>query len=241
VTSPGGARRGLFLAIEGVEGSGKSTQLRLLADALRAAGHEVTVAREPGGTPLGERVREVVLGDAGLEVPAWSEVFLMLAARRAFVEQVVRPAIEGGGVMVADRFELSTFAYQGGGRGLSIESLRTVNRFATDGTRPDLTIYLQIDPEEGARRQRAAGKRADRMETEARAFHQRVAAAYTDLAGEDPAVVPVDAAGSTEEVHARIIRAIEARFPGTFPSGRGYEDLFNSTQHGPRPGHKEAE
>jgi dTMP kinase len=241
VTSPGDTRRGLFLAVEGVEGSGKSTQLRLLAEALRRAGHEVTVAREPGGTPLGERVREVVLGDATLEVPAWSEVFLMLAARRAFVEQVVRPAVESGGVMVADRFELSTFAYQGGGRGLPIESLRSVNRHATGGTRPDLTLYLEIDPAEGASRQRAAGKRADRMETEAEAFHQRVAEAYAALAAEAADVVPIDAHGSPAEVHGRMVGAIEDRFPGTFTSGRGYEDLFNSTQQRPRPGHKEAE
>jgi len=218
VTAVGVTPRGLFLAVEGVEGSGKSTQLRMLAEALDSAGHKVTLAREPGGTPLGERVREIVLGDASLDVPAWSEVFLMLAARRVFVEQVVRPAIEEGGMMLADRFELSTFAYQGGGRGLPIEALRLVNRYATGGLSPDITFCLQLDPERGAARQRSAGKRADRMETETQEFHRRVAAAYDALTDQDRSIVRIDAAGSPEAVHACITRAVEARFPGTFRS-----------------------
>ncbi|HEX2189412.1 MAG TPA: dTMP kinase, partial [Longimicrobiaceae bacterium] len=121
--APTPAPRGLFLAFEGVEGAGKTTQVRLLAEALRAAGNRVTVAREPGSTPLGERVRETVLADLGLGVPPRSELFLMLAARAAFVEQVVRPGVAAGKVVIADRFELSTLAYQGAGRGLPLDEV----------------------------------------------------------------------------------------------------------------------
>ncbi len=144
---PAPAARGLFLAFEGVEGSGKTTQVRLLSDHLRARGREVVVAREPGSTPLGERVRETVLADLGLRVPARSELFLMLAARAAFVEQVVLPALDAGRVVIADRFELSTLAYQGKGRGLPLEEVRGCNRFATGGVAPDATLFLDLDAE----------------------------------------------------------------------------------------------
>lgn len=212
--------RGLFLALEGVEGAGKSTQVRLLAERLRSAGREVTVAREPGSTPLGERVRETVLGDVGLEVPARAELFLMLAARAAFVEQVVRPALDGGRIVVADRFELSTLAYQGAGRGLPLEEVRRCNAFATGGLRPDATLLLDLDPAEGARRQRAAGKDPDRLEREDPGFHARVAAAYRDLAGAVEGVVRVDADGGVEEVHRRIVGALRERFPETLAEER---------------------
>ncbi len=212
-------RRGLFLAFEGVEGAGKTTQVRLLADALRAAGGTVTVAREPGSTPLGERVRETVLADLGLGVPARSELFLMLAARAAFVEQVVRPAVERGETVIADRFELSTLAYQGAGRGLPLAEVIACNRFATGGTAPHATVLLDLEPEEGARRQLAAGKSQDRMEREDARFHARVAAGYRELAREVEGIVRVDAVGSEEEVHRRVLAALAGRFPETFAGG----------------------
>jgi dTMP kinase len=124
---------GLFLAFEGVEGAGKSTQVALLAEHLRARGREVVVAREPGSTPLGERVRSLVLDHDELGIPGRSELFLMLAARAAFVEQVVRPALARGAVVLADRFELSTLAYQGAGRGLPVDEIVRCNGFATAG------------------------------------------------------------------------------------------------------------
>src|SRR5690606_5614802 len=163
---------GLFLAFEGVEGSGKSTQAGLLAESLRSAGMEVLLAREPGTTPLGERVRGIVLDSASLEIPPASELFLMLAARAAFVRQVVRPALEAGSVVISDRFELSTLAYQGAGRGVPVEEIRRANRLATGGLSPDATILLTLDPEEGVRRQEAAAKRRDRMEREGIDFHR---------------------------------------------------------------------
>jgi dTMP kinase len=222
------ARPGLFLAFEGVEGSGKTTQVRLLAERLRARGVEVVVAREPGSTPLGERVRETVLGDLGLDVPSRSELFLMLAARAAFVEQVVRPAVRTGRVVVADRFELSTLAYQGAGRGLPLDEVAACNRFATGGTSPDATVLLDLDPAEGARRQLAEGKAADRLEREEAAFHDRVAAAYRAHAARVAGIVRVGALGTPDEVHRRIVGALAERFPETF-AGTG----FTNAAHAP--------
>jgi dTMP kinase len=212
-TSP---RAGLFLAIEGVEGSGKTTQAARLAEALRAHGFDVVTAREPGSTPLGERIRETTLGDLSLEVPARSELFLMLAARAAFVEQVVRPALAVGKIVLADRFELSTLAYQGAGRGLPLDEVRRCNDFATGGLRPDLTVLLEVDAAEGARRQQVAGKALDRLELEAAEFHERVSRGYIELAVRVPNVARVDGRGTVAEVQRRIVEALAARFPETF-------------------------
>jgi dTMP kinase len=208
--------RGLFLAFEGVEGSGKSTQVRLLADALRTRGLGVVVAREPGSTRLGERIRETVLGSVDLAVPPRSELFLMLAARAAFVEQVVRPGLSAGNVVIADRFELSTLAYQGAGRGLPLDQVRMCNRFATGDVQPDATVLLELDPAEGGRRQAEAGKAPDRMEREALEFHRRVAAGYQALAAEVKGLLRVDAGGSVAEVHHSVVERLKSRFPETF-------------------------
>jgi dTMP kinase len=226
-------KSGLFLAFEGVEGSGKTTQVRLLAGWLRARGIEPVVAREPGSTPLGERVRQTVLDALELHVPARSELFLMLAARAAFVEQVVAPALREGKVVVADRFELSTLAYQGAGRGLEVEEVERINRFATGGVEPAATVLLDLDPVEGARRQRAAGMQQDRMEREDPGFHARVAAAYRDLAGRVEGIVRVDADADPGEVHRRVIAALAARFPETFSEG----GVINGAPPGGTPGH----
>lgn len=212
-------RRGLFLAFEGVEGSGKSTQVQLLAEFLREREIPVILAREPGSTPLGERVRSLVLDQTDLGVPARSELFLMLAARAAFVEQVVRPGLAAGAVVIADRFELSTLAYQGAGRGLPVEEILRCNRFATGGLSPDANVLLELEPEEGARRQMAAAKRRDRMEREQADFHQRVALGYQQLAGSVPRVRRVDARGSVEEVRRRVLEALMGWFPETFSPG----------------------
>ena len=215
---------GLFLAFEGVEGSGKSTQVARLAEGLRARGVPVIVAREPGSTPLGERVREVVLEAVELRVPPRSELFLMLAARAAFVEQVVRPALEAGAVVIADRFELSTLAYQGAGRGLPVEEIRRCNDFATGGVRPDATILLELAPGEGARRQARAGKAQDRMERAGEGFHARVARGYREMAETVEGLIRVDAEGTVDAVARRIHDALQARFPETFAGGRFITD-----------------
>lgn len=211
---------GLFLAFEGVEGSGKSTQARLLADFLDARGVPVISAREPGSTPLGERIRETVLGTFEIAVPARSELFLMLAARAAFVEQVVRPALDAGQVVIADRFELSTLAYQGAGRGLPLDQLRFCNRFATGALRPDATILLDLDPDEGAHRQHRAGKSPDRLEREEAEFHRRVAHGYRELADQVEGLIRIGARGDVAAVHDRVLKRLASRFPETFaPNG----------------------
>lgn len=216
IERPNGPIGGLFLAFEGVEGSGKSTQARLLAERLEAKGLAVVYAREPGCTPLGERVRGLVLDEHDVQVPARSELFLMLAARAAFVEQVVVPELRNGRVVIADRFELSTLAYQGAGRGLPIEEVIALNRFATRGLSPDLTLLLDLPSEEGVRRQVQASKRPDRLESEGRHFHQRVAAGYHELADQLHDLARIDARGTIDEVQSRITAVLEARFPETF-------------------------
>src|SRR5215213_8351777 len=199
------SRRGLFLAFEGVEGSGKTTQAARVAEHLRERRVPVIVAREPGTTPLGERVRGLVLDSPDLSIPARSELFLLLAARAAFVDQVVRPALEEGKVVIADRFELSTLAYQGAGRGLPPEEILRANRFATGGLFPDATLLLELDPEEGATRQARAARPKDRLESEGRDFSRRVAAGYLDLAGRVDGLMRVDARGSVQEIGRRIL------------------------------------
>jgi dTMP kinase len=215
-----GSATGLFLALEGVEGSGKSTQAKLLAESLRSLGLQVVHAREPGSTALGERVRALVLDDAGVGIPPRSELFLMLAARAAFVEQVVRPALEMGQVVIADRFELSTLAYQGAGRGLPLNEVMYCNQVATNGLRPHVTLLLELTPEEGQLRQIAAEKLPDRMESEARDFHTRVAAGYDRLAHQVEGLARIDARGSVPEVHERITVLLQELFPETFARGR---------------------
>ncbi|MGH7459393.1 MAG: dTMP kinase [Longimicrobiaceae bacterium] len=207
---------GFFLALEGVEGAGKSTQAALLAEALRERGRVVTLAREPGGTLLGERVRETVLRDKTVRVPAESELFLMLAARAAFVQEVVRPALTRCEVVVADRFELSTFAYQAGGRGLPLEEVRRCNQLATGGLSPDATLLLELSVEEGASRRHLAGEAVDRMESAGKSFHRRVADSYRELAAQLSSLVLVDARGSRQEVHGRVLEGLQARFPELF-------------------------
>lgn len=216
----GQPREGVFVAFEGVEGSGKSTQSELLANHLRELGIEVVHAREPGSTPFGERVRQLVLNETGISIPPLSEMFLMLAARAAFVQDVVAPALAAGKVVIADRFELSTLAYQGAGRGLPLEEIVRCNHVATGGVTPHITFLLDLPPEEGVRRQIAAAKRPDRMEGEAAEFHRRVARGYRDLAAMVPGIVRVDASGTIDEVQRQVRRILAKKHPETFNISR---------------------
>ena len=208
---------GLFLVLEGVEGAGKTTQARLLEEWLKGLGLDVTATREPGGTALGEAVRAVLLDQSELEVPPESELLLVLAARAAFVKDVVLPARARGDVVVADRFSLSTFAYQAYGRGIELEEVRRLDAFARAGLEPDLTLLLDLPPEEGVRRQRTAGKGGDRIEQAGKAFHARVAAGYRALAASgDHRIRVIDAVGSTDAVHGLVRAALREAFTGTF-------------------------
>jgi dTMP kinase len=210
----------MFIVLEGVEGSGKSTQARLLGEWLAARGVPHLVTREPGGTQLGEEIRAALL-HGGDDVPARTELLLMVAARSAFVAQVVRPALAGGRVVVADRYELSTLAYQGYGRGLPLAEVRQVNAFATGGLSPDLTIVLDVEVAEGAARRARAGAAADRIERAGAAFHEAVARAYRLLCRSEPGVERVPGGGEPAAVHGAIVRLLGRRFPETFASAQG--------------------
>jgi len=206
--------------LEGGEGVGKSTQAALLGVWLEELGVPHVVTREPGGTPVGEAVRSVVLMRADLDVPPESELFLYLASRAAFVREVVRPALEAGKTVVADRFDLSTLAYQGYGRGLDLDGVRRAIALATGGLSPDLYIFLDLPVEVGEARQREEGKAPDRIEREGGGFLRRVREGYLALASEAVNVRVIDGDGAPAEVHARVRRLLEREFPETFtPSG----------------------
>lgn len=207
---------GRFIVLEGGEGAGKSTQVALLSGWLAEAGIDHRLAREPGGTVVGEAIRSVVLEQPDLEMSPETELFLILAARAAFVRDVVRPALAEGKVVVADRYALSTLAYQGVARGLDLDGVRGAIRLATGGLEPDLYVVLDVPAEEGALRQRRGGLPPDRIEKEGGAFLARVREAYLQLAGSEGRVVVVDGQGPPEEVHVRIRKLLEATFPATF-------------------------
>lgn len=191
----------MFVTFEGVDGSGKSTQARLLAEALRDEGREVVATREPGGTELGERVRELVLHGNG--VSPWAEATLFAAARAQLVEEVIRPALARGADVVCDRYLDSSLAYQGIGRGLGVDRVLELNLVATGGLLPDRTFLLELPAAEAARRR---GADTDRLEAEGQEFAERVGIAYRELADAFPRrIVAVDATLSPEE-QARIVR-----------------------------------
>lgn len=207
--------RGRFLVLEGAEGTGKSTQAPRLAARLRKAGLELVETREPGGTEVGERIRELVLHAPELDVPRETELFLILAARAAFVRRVVEPALARGAWVLSDRFELSTFAYQGYGRGIDLGEIETLNRVATGGLTPDLSIILDVDLDQGRRRREGRGSGPDRIESEGSAFLQRVRKGYVALAGARPEAVLIRGSGTVDDVESRIWAALYERFPET--------------------------
>ncbi len=170
-----------FIVLEGGEGAGKSTLATALAGRFRDLGRVVTLTREPGGTPAGERVRDLLR----LPITPWAETFAFLVARAQLVETVIRPALDRGEVVICDRFSGSTFAYQGYGRGLDLAQLRAANALATGGLEPDVVLYLDLDPAAGLARKRGETE-AIRTGTEALAFHERVRAGYRALAAADP-------------------------------------------------------
>jgi dTMP kinase len=193
----------VFVSFEGTDGSGKSTQAGLLRAALAAEGRDVVLTREPGGTELGERIRRLVLD--GPEMTAWAEAALFAASRAQHVEEVIRPALERGAVVICDRFVDSSLAYQGIGRGLGVDEVLELNLHATDGLMPDMTVLLLLDAGTAAAR---AGE-SDRLERAGDDFRRSVDAAYRELAERFPErIVTIDAIGSPEaiarEVHERL-------------------------------------
>lgn len=210
---------GRFIVLEGIDGCGKTTQARLLASWLERHGVPSLLVREPGGTPVGEELRRILLEEG--DVHPRTELLLMLAARSALVESRIRPALAEGRVVVADRFDLSTLAYQGYGRGLPLDEIRRVNDLATGGLRPDLTVVLEVSPDTADARRRAERGADDRIEAAGNEFRRRVGEAYGLLSRQERAVVPLDASGSAEAVHRSILTSLAARFPGTFDPGGG--------------------
>lgn len=197
------ARDGVFITFEGIEGCGKSTQLALLASRLTAGGVPVRMLREPGGTAVGEAIREILLDPlhAGLEDRA--ELLLYEASRAELVAEVIEPALVAGEVVLCDRFSDSTTAYQGYARGLPHEDVEQLNAFATGDVTPDLTVVLDLDPGTGL--ERATGSGADRLESESAEFHQRVRAGFLAIARAEPErVVVLEATGSREEIAERV-------------------------------------
>ena len=192
----------MFVSLEGIDGSGKSTQAKLLAEAL---GPDALLVREPGGTAAAERVREL-LADGELELDPMAELLLFCAARADLVQRVIRPALRAGRDVVSDRFSDSSAAYQGAGRGLGIDLAERLSEAAAGGLGPDLTVLLAIEPEQVA--QRVAGD--DRFESAGLEFQRAVASAYEEIARRhSDRVVRVDATGSVEDVHARVMEAVQ--------------------------------
>lgn len=192
---------GLFVTFEGVDRAGKTTQARMLRDAL---GDRAVAVREPGGTPAGERIREI-LKDGSIELDPRSEALLFAAARAELVEQVIKPALEDGKVVVSDRYLDSSLAYQGEARGLGVDEVARVNRFATQGLEPDITFLLELDLADAA----ARGGETDRFEDEGRAMQEQVRDAYDRLARENPERWRrINASRPADEVHADVLAVV---------------------------------
>lgn len=199
--------RGTFIALEGVDGSGKSTQASLLVERLRQEGREVVALREPGGTPISEKIRALLLDPENAEMAGECELLLYEASRAQLVREVIEPALLRGAIVVCDRFYDSTHAYQHGGRGLSDALVSRANELGCCGLSPDVTLVLDIDP--AAALARATVQGADRLEAEGLAFQQRVRKDYLALAKADPSrVCVVDAAGDPALVAGRIDAAL---------------------------------
>ena len=196
----------MFVTFEGVDGSGKSTQAELLRDALAAEGREVVLAREPGGTELGERVRELVLN--GPDMTPWAEAALFAAARAELVATVIRPALDRGADVIADRYVDSSLAYQGIARGVGVDHVLELNLHVVQHLMPDLTVLLLIDPSEAGRRV----AEPDRLESEGAEFHRRVDAAYRELAERFPErIVAFDGGRPAEELSEVIRERLRSR------------------------------
>jgi dTMP kinase len=202
------APRGRFISFEGIDGAGKSSHIAALTDWLRARGHTVTVTREPGGTALAEQLRALVLHQP---MDALTEALLMFAARRDHLVQTIEPALAAGHMVLCDRFTDASFAYQGGGRGFSLDVLGTLEQWVQQGRQPDLTIWFDLPPAVAAER-RGAARAPDRFEAQDAAFFERVRAGYAQRQAADPARwAVIDALPAQPQVWAQLQAAVEAR------------------------------
>lgn len=210
---------GTFLALEGIDGSGKTTHVDRLAQRLRQAGHDVTRVEEPGGTEVGERLRELILDARGTVAPL-SELLMLEASRHELVRQVIRPALDRGEVVISHRYDYSSIAYQGYGRGLDIELIRYLNAEATQDIRPNLVLWLDL-PADAAWERLQGARTPDRLEGEGLAFLERVADGYRALAEECPEMVRIDANQPIDELFQDLLEAIADETALPVASGEG--------------------
>jgi dTMP kinase len=207
---------GLFLTFEGIDGCGKSTQLEMVARVLRLRGRDVLITREPGGTQIGEGVRELLLSDASVGIVPKTELFLIVGARAEHTAALIRPALDAGRVVLSDRYIDSTVAFQGYGRQLDLEMVKRMNAFATDRLLPDLTLVFDLDPALARARlhKRPVGGLLGAFDDERAEFHARVREGYLTLAKQEPSRVQIiDASGPVDETHARVMSTL-LRFLG---------------------------
>lgn len=203
---------GIFITMEGPDGSGKTTQIDLLKQYLEKKGFDIVIAREPGGTAIGEAIRKVILNPEYREMSHMTELLLYAAARAQLVNQVIAPALLEGKAVICDRFVESSAVYQGIGRGLGVETVYEVNGYALGDVRPQLTIFMDLEAKEGLKRKRHQAE-LDRMELEDVSFHERVVNGYRHLAQLYPErIFPVDATLSIEKIHSIIVSEVEKRF-----------------------------
>jgi dTMP kinase len=202
----------MFITFEGIDYSGKSTQAKLLVDVLRRQRRETVLLREPGGTPVSEKVRELVLDKKHLELTQRTELLLFSAARSQLVSEIIRPALDAGTIVVCDRFYDSTTAYQGYGRGIDLADVASLNRIATAGLIPDISIFVDVTVDEIIRRQLATNVPVDRMESAGREFFERVRSGYHAIAKAEPRRWHiVDGMRSVDVIHKEIISVVQSR------------------------------
>jgi dTMP kinase len=211
---------GLFVTLEGPDGSGKTTQLKLLADWVHAQGYPLLVTREPGGTHIGEDIRDILHDCKHIEMSSHAEILLYSASRAQHVAELIRPALEAGEIVLCDRYYDSTYAYQGYGRGLPLDALRSITEFAVQGLKPDLTLYLDVPADVGLLRRERSGEAMNRLDREAVAFHERVRAGYQELVAVEPdRWRVVDASGTIEDVQAQLRALLRDAFNGRLDEG----------------------
>jgi dTMP kinase len=202
----------VFITFEGPDGSGKTTQIRLLAHWLGQQGYEVVLTREPGGTDIGNQIRHVLHDPDNDEMDARTEILLYSASRAQNVAQFIQPALSAGNIVISDRYADSTLAYQGYGRCLDLDTLKTITAFATGGLTPDLTLYLDVPAQQGLSRRQSGGEEWNRLDAEALEFHQRARTGYLNLIAQDPSRwVVVDAARPIEEIQSEIRAVVQTR------------------------------
>lgn len=213
---------GMFITLEGPDGSGKTTQAHLLVEWLRDQGQDALLTREPGGSDIGDQIREILHDSANVALTARSEFLLYSASRAQHVSQLILPSLAAGKIVISDRFADSSLAYQGYGRGLNLEMLKAVTAFATQGIKPDLTLYFDIAAGEGLQRRLLSGEVWNRMDAEALAFHRRVRSGYLELASAEPERWEViDANRPIGDVHSDVRGLVGARLEAQEPHGNG--------------------